>query len=67
MQVRRVLIVSSLLASLPVLAACSPAGGGDGAGLYYPPPVNYNPRAGLLPMLNEPFDTSVPSSPPFRP
>jgi hypothetical protein len=71
MQVRTLLIAATLLASIPVLGACSSQGGGTAGysdtALYYPPPVNYNPKAGMLPMYSEPFNSGVPSSPPFRP
>jgi hypothetical protein len=66
MQLRVALIIFSLLASGSFLAACS-GGGGSEDGLYYAPPVNYNPRAGLNPNLSEGFITTGPSSPPFQP
>ena len=69
MELRVVLAVSVVLASLNVLGACSSGGGGTKSdqALYFPPPVNYNPKAGILPALNEPFETGAPSSPPFKP
>ena len=67
MQLRVALIVLSLLATGPFMAACSSGGGGSKDGFYYAPPVNYNPRAGLNPNLSEGFLTQSPSSPPFKP
>jgi hypothetical protein len=65
---RVLLIVSSLLASLHVLGACSSSAGGKSqSALYYPAPVNYSRTAGILPALSEGFESGVPSSPPFKP
>ena len=68
MELRVVLVVSSLLSSLHGLSACSSAGGAKSeTALYYPPPVNYSRTAGILPALNLGFESGVPSSPPFKP